>query len=63
MAKAKIDLDNNIINIFGEDIKISFTKSGRTKQLLLLLMTTTVDDLSPLVLQIYLQNYTMKNLK
>ena len=28
MAKAKIDFDNDTINIFGQDIKISFTTSG-----------------------------------
>ena len=28
MAKMKIDFDNDIINIFGQDIKISFTASG-----------------------------------
>ena len=28
MTKAKIDFDNDIINIFGQDIKISFTASG-----------------------------------
>ena len=28
MAKAKIDFDNDVINIFGPDIKISFTASG-----------------------------------
>ena len=28
VAKTKIDFDNDIINIFGQDIKISFTASG-----------------------------------
>ena len=28
VAKAKIDFDNDIINIFGQDIKISFNASG-----------------------------------
>ena len=28
LAKVKIDFDNDIINIFGEDIDISFTASG-----------------------------------
>ena len=28
LAKVKIDFDNDIINIFGEDTDISFTASG-----------------------------------
>ena len=28
LAKLKIDFDNDIINIFGEDIAISFTERG-----------------------------------
>ena len=28
LVKVKIDFDNNIINVFGEDIDISFTESG-----------------------------------
>ena len=28
LAKVKIDFDNDIMNIFGEDIDISFTESG-----------------------------------
>ena len=71
MAKAKTDFDNDIINIFEHGIKISLTASGivlyqlveQTKQLLILLRTTTVEDLSSLVLLIYLQNHTMKNLR
>ena len=28
MAKAKIDFDNDVINIFGQDITFSFTASS-----------------------------------
>ena len=28
LAKVKVNFDNDIINIFGEDIDISFTESG-----------------------------------
>ena len=28
LVKVKIDFDNNIINVFGEDIDISLTESG-----------------------------------
>ena len=68
MAKAKIYFDN-IINIFGPDIKILlpvvilYQLVEQTKQLLILPRTTIVEDLSSLVLQIHLQNRTMKNLR
>ena len=65
MTKAKIDFDNDIINIFGQDIKISFTASGHyfipishTNQAI-----DIAEDLSSLVLLIYLRNHMMKNLR
>ena len=69
MVKVKLDFDNNIINNFGQDIKISFNAGGhycipisQTNQAIVDIDEDNNCGVS-LVLLICLQNHTMKSFR
>ena len=69
MVKVRLDFDNDIINNFGQDIKISFTAGGhycipisQTNQAIVDIDEDNNCGVS-LVLLICLQNHTMKSFR